>query len=50
VLLADHSKFEADHFARFGQVADLDMVITDDGLDEELAAGIAGAGPEVVRA
>ncbi len=50
VLLADHSKFETDHFARFGQVADLDVVVTDDGLDEELAAEIAGAGPEVVRA
>lgn len=50
VLLADHSKFETDHFARFGWITDLDMVITDEQLDDELAAEVAGAGPQVVRA
>lgn len=50
VLLADHTKFETDHFARFGRLADLDVVVTDDGIDDELAAEIAAAGPTVVRA
>ncbi len=50
VLLADHSKFETDHFARFGWLAELDIVITDDQLDDELATEVAGAGPQVVRA
>lgn len=50
VLLADHTKFATDHFARFGWIADLDTVVTDDRLDDELAADVAGAGPRVVRA
>jgi DeoR family fructose operon transcriptional repressor len=50
VLLADHSKVGRDHFARFGTLADLDLMITDNGLDERTAAELAAAGPRVVLA
>src|SRR5579859_3996439 len=43
VLLADHTKFGNDYFACFGSLADLDVVVTDSGLDESLAGDIAGA-------
>lgn len=50
VLLADHSKVGHDHFSRFGALTDVDLLITDNGLDERTAAEIAAAGPRVVRA
>lgn len=34
VLLADHSKFGEEHFVRFADLADLDVVVTDDGVDD----------------
>jgi len=50
VLLADHSKLGNAQLSRFGGVADLDVVVTDTGLDPSLAAEIETAGPKVVRA
>jgi DeoR family fructose operon transcriptional repressor len=50
VLLADSSKFAQEHFARFGALGDVDLLITDTGLTPEDAAGIERAGTEVVRA
>jgi DeoR family transcriptional regulator, fructose operon transcriptional repressor len=50
VLVADHTKFGNDYFACFGALADVDVLVTDSGLDESLAADIAGAGPTVIRA
>lgn len=50
VLLADHTKFTADAFARFGELADVDVLITDAALDPGLAADVEGAGPRVVLA
>jgi DeoR family fructose operon transcriptional repressor len=50
VVLADHTKFSTDHFARFGRIEDVDVVITDSGLDAEVADELAAAGPRVVRA
>ncbi len=50
VLLADHSKVGHDHFARFGTLAQVDLLVTDSGLDERTAAELAAAGPRVVRA
>jgi DeoR family fructose operon transcriptional repressor len=50
VLLADSSKFGQAHFARFGELADVDMLITDQGLSPEDARAIERAGTEVVRA
>lgn len=50
VVLADHTKVGTDFLARFGSVADIDTLITDDGLDPELALDLEQAGPRVVRA
>ena len=50
VLLADSSKHGQEHFARFGDLSDVDLLITDSGLSPEDAAAIERAGTEVVRA
>ncbi len=50
VLLADSSKFGQEHFARFGSLDDVDLLITDSGLTPEDATAIERAGTEVVRA
>ncbi|GAA1010744.1 DeoR family transcriptional regulator [Acrocarpospora pleiomorpha] len=50
VLLADHTKFAGSYLARFATLAEIDMIITDAGLDSKLAAGLAAAGPEIVQA
>lgn len=50
VLLADHTKVGNDYFARFGALADVDVLISDAGLDEGLAADLGQAGPRVIRA
>jgi DeoR family fructose operon transcriptional repressor len=50
VVLADHTKFGADQFASFADLPDVDTIITDTGLDADLAADVEAAGPRVVRA
>ncbi|MGW0449181.1 D-beta-D-heptose 1-phosphate adenosyltransferase, partial [Streptosporangium sandarakinum] len=50
VLLADHTKFTNTYLARFATLSEIDLVISDTGLDAATAAEIAAAGPEVVRA
>lgn len=50
VLLADHTKVGADQFMRFAELEQVDVLITDDGLDAATAAALEAAGPEVVRA
>ncbi len=50
VVLADHTKVGTDHFARFGDLDEVDLLISDTGLDPELARELEAAGPEVVRA
>jgi DeoR family fructose operon transcriptional repressor len=50
VLLADSSTPGQEHFARFGDLGDVDLLITDSGLSNEDAAGIERGGTEVVRA
>ncbi|WP_037864699.1 DeoR/GlpR family DNA-binding transcription regulator [Streptomyces sp. NRRL S-340] len=50
VLLADSTKHGQEHFARFGGLSDVDLLITDSGLSPEDAAAIEGGGTEVVRA
>lgn len=50
VLLADSTKHGQEHFARFGDLDDVDLLITDSGLSPEDAAAIEGGGTEVVRA
>ncbi|MFB6440119.1 DeoR/GlpR family DNA-binding transcription regulator [Streptomyces sp. NPDC056411] len=49
-VLADHTKFSIDHFACFGHLDEVDVVISDSGLDSTLADDLAAAGPRVVRA
>ncbi|WP_336216728.1 DeoR/GlpR family DNA-binding transcription regulator [Nonomuraea sp. LPB2021202275-12-8] len=50
VLLADHTKFTNTYLAQFAALGEIDVVITDTGLDLALAAELSAAGPEVVRA
>lgn len=50
VVLADSSKYGDDHFSAFGLLADIDVIITDNGLDPEAVAEIEAAGPMVVLA
>ncbi|NWF28024.1 DeoR/GlpR transcriptional regulator [Streptomyces sp. PKU-EA00015] len=50
VLLADSAKHGQEHFARFGDLSDVDLLITDSGLAPKDAAAIEAAGTEVVRA
>ncbi|MEV4329827.1 DeoR/GlpR family DNA-binding transcription regulator [Streptomyces sp. NPDC049597] len=50
VLLADSAKHGQEHFARFGGLSDVDLLITDSGLAPKDAAAIEAAGTEVVRA
>jgi DeoR family transcriptional regulator, fructose operon transcriptional repressor len=50
VVLADHTKIGNDNLARFGSLSDVDLLITDSGLDPELATEIEDAGVRVVRA
>ncbi|MGW0731493.1 DeoR/GlpR family DNA-binding transcription regulator [Streptomyces sp. NPDC002851] len=49
VLLADSSKHGQEHFARFGDLADVDLLITDSGLTKAAVAAIERGGTEVVR-
>ncbi|MET9504111.1 DeoR/GlpR family DNA-binding transcription regulator [Streptomyces sp. NPDC006259] len=50
VLLADSAKHGQEHFARFGDLGDVDLLITDSGLSPDDAAAIERGGTEVVRA
>lgn len=50
VLLADSAKFGQEHFARFGDLDGIDLLITDTGLSPETALSIESRGTEVVRA
>lgn len=50
VLLADSAKHGQEHFARFGRLSDVDLLITDTGLSPEDATAMERGGMEVVRA
>lgn len=50
IVLADHSKFGEDHFAQFGLVENVDLVISDTGLSEQVASEYAAAKIELMRA
>jgi DeoR family fructose operon transcriptional repressor len=50
VLLADHTKIGNDYLAKFGALTDLDLLITDTGLDDDLSAEVEAAGVRVIRA
>jgi DeoR family transcriptional regulator, fructose operon transcriptional repressor len=50
VLLADHSKLGQDHFVRFAELRDIDLLITDAGIDPRDRDALVAAGLEVVLA
>jgi DeoR family fructose operon transcriptional repressor len=50
VVVADHSKLGADYFAQFGELSEIDMLITDTGADDGLVGELEAAGLRVVRA
>lgn len=49
VVLADHSKVGAVQFCKFGNLADVDTIVTDTGLDDETADRLSAVGPDVIR-
>ncbi len=49
VVLADHTKVGNDYLARFGSLADIDLLITDAGLDDSISEELELAGLRVVR-
>jgi DeoR family transcriptional regulator, fructose operon transcriptional repressor len=50
VLLADHTKVGQEYFVRFATLGEVDVVVTDSGLDDRAVGEIEAAGVEVVRA
>lgn len=50
IVLADHTKVGNDSLARFAALSDVDVLITDSGLEEGTAASIGLVGPRVIRA
>ena len=50
VVLADHTKIGNDYLSRFAQLSDVDLLITDTGLDPELSEELEQAGLRVNRA
>lgn len=50
VLVADHTKVGEEHFARFAEISDVDVFITDRGVSPATVASFERAGLEVVVA
>lgn len=50
ILVSDATKSGDDHLHRFADLAELDLLITDTGLDTDVATEIRTLGPEVVLA
>jgi DeoR family fructose operon transcriptional repressor len=50
VLLADHSKFGQEHFVRFAELSDLDVVVTDAAVEQADLLPLQAADIEVVAA
>lgn len=48
VLLADHTKVGNDHLARFASLEDVDVLVTDSGIEAEDAERLRSRGPRVV--
>jgi DeoR family transcriptional regulator, fructose operon transcriptional repressor len=49
VLLVDRTRIGSDHMARFGDISDVDVVVTESDLDDDTTTDIAARGPRVVR-
>ena len=50
IVLSDSSKAGDAHLHRFAELGDIDILITDTDLDDDVAAEIRAAGPDVVTA
>lgn len=50
VLLADHTKYHADSFARFADLDSVDVIVTDSALPDSAVDSLVAAGPKVVLA
>ncbi len=50
VVLADHTKVGQDHLSRFASLDEIDTLITDSGLDAQLADELRAQGPKVLLA
>jgi DeoR family fructose operon transcriptional repressor len=47
-ILADSTKFDNNHFARFARLRDVDVIVSDAGLPEAAQEAIIDAGPDVL--
>lgn len=50
VCLADHTKIGLTQLCRFADLDEVDVIVTDSGLDDALAEELSAAGPRVIRA
>ncbi len=50
VVLADHTKVGQDHLSRFAALDEIDTLITDSGLDAQVADELRAQGPRVLLA
>ncbi|WNM25057.1 DeoR/GlpR family DNA-binding transcription regulator [Demequina capsici] len=50
IVATDSSKAGDDHLHRFASLDEVDLIVTDDGLPDEVAAELRATGPEVVTA
>lgn len=50
IVVADHTKFTQDHFSKFGEIREIDLIVTDDSVDQGAVAQIETTGVKVVRA
>lgn len=50
ILLADHTKIDDDYFARFADLSDIDLLVTDSGLTDDDTVQFLQAGLDVQRA
>lgn len=50
VLLVDHTKYGKEFFETFADLSDVDLLITDDGLDQRAASELEAAGLPTVQA
>jgi DeoR family fructose operon transcriptional repressor len=50
LVVADHTKFTQDHFVKFGEIKDINLIITDEAVDQGAIAQIETTGIKVIRA
>jgi DeoR family fructose operon transcriptional repressor len=50
IVLADHTKIGNDYLSRFGRLSEVDLLITDSGLNDDLVSDVEAEGVRVIRA